>query len=140
MNTSPTISGSDLATKGFTLIEVIVTILVIAVLGSLMVTALGPSLTHSTEAAASLAAAYDLQSTMEAIRQTGTTNTLADLSALIGPEGASRNNQFGVYDVIHNRSIDFVANQEQPSGATTNLLKITIQGQSGETLTLLLRE
>lgn len=126
--------------RGFTLIEVIIALVLVAIAGTLLVVFMGAALTRSADSAITLGRTYKLQRVMENIRAASRTNSVIQVSASVGAEGTSQNNSFGEYDVIHNRTIQFVGNAEQHAPGTTNILKVTIRSDSGERLTALLIE
>ncbi|MBM4148800.1 MAG: type II secretion system protein [Lentisphaerae bacterium] len=123
---------------GFSLIETIVVLVVGAILASVLITVVGRSVERSSTAAAQLPGVYAIQTVMENIQYAARTNNLVQMSALIGPEGTSRNNAFGHYSVVHNRFIRFTSGVEALSPGGTNTLKVTIGNTQGDRLTLIL--
>lgn len=123
--------------NGFTLIEVIMVILVAAVLGSMMVSYFGTSLTQSSIPIHRLQDALDLQQVMENI--TADYRSAYNLDALkvsIGDTGTSQDNDYGTYKVVDNKFIKFEDGNE--AEADQKILKVTIQHKdSSETLTTL---
>jgi prepilin-type N-terminal cleavage/methylation domain-containing protein len=123
--------------QGFTLVELIVTLVIAAVVASALVSFIGNAITRSHLPLQWFGEAYSLHATMENIAS-GRTNALTVLSAQVGAEGTRQDNAFGAYNVVHNRFIEFdAASNERSPAATNTVLKITIRGQSGETLTRL---
>ena len=119
---------------GFTLIEVIVSIVITAILATLLVTMMGSALTRSADPVLVLRNAYDLQKVIE--NMTAGTNGLSVRKTSIGAEGGSYSNSYGAYQVVNNRYIQFSGNAEVSGG--TNILKVTIKNAGGDTLTRLL--
>lgn len=129
------------AQKGFTLIEIIVTLVVAAILGSALFQYMGTALIQSSIPIKRLKQTMDLKRVMENI--TGDyLNPPLDLNALkngIGVEGTTQNNSYGQYIVEKNRFIKFEADAETPleTGDPMDLLKVTIKSGLGEKLTVL---
>lgn len=128
-------SPLSLQNQGFTLIEVIITLVVLAIVASMLVTAMGTSLTTSISPISRLRQTMSLQQTMENIRANfNATSNLADLKTTVGT--GLQNNSFGVYEVVDNKYIKFSSNSEVAGLATDGVLKVTIKDQgSGLTLT-----
>lgn len=120
--------------RGFTLPEVIVTLVLIALIGVTLIAYMGDALTRSSDPAVRLREAMALRTVMENI-QSAHSNNLAVTSAAVGSEGGGQDNAFGQYYVIHNRNIQFTGQTEQPGG--TNILKVTIRNAQGDRLTRL---
>ena len=124
-------------TRGFSLVEVIVAIVVTAVAATVAIPYLNGILTRSQRPMATLRAAIDLHTAMENIVGAYTNNPAA-LSASVGAEGGSYQNVYGQYAVVYNRFIQFSgANAEQAATGTNLLLKVAIRNSQGETLTRL---
>lgn len=125
---------------GFTLIEVIITLIVVAIVGTMMYTTLGSTVSQSSAPIKRLQTSLTLHQVVENFVTAYEKYYAGDLEALkavIGTEGASMNNNFGQYTVVENRYIKFVSNVEQQALATDtlNLLKVTIKNSNNETLT-----
>jgi prepilin-type N-terminal cleavage/methylation domain-containing protein len=133
--------------SGFTLIEVIVTIVVISILATMLYTYFGSAITQSAAPLIRLGSTIQLQNVMENITAdylntySKTTSNLLTIQSGIGTEGSTQNNLYGQYTVIDNHFIKFDAgNQEQPDtggSPANNLLKVTIKDSFGNTLTAL---
>jgi len=123
--------------KGFTLIEIIITLTMVAIVAAMVVPYLSTSLSQSGTPMWRLRDALALKQVMENITQDyhSPGMTLTALVNKIGPENTSQNNNYGSYQVIKNRFIEFPGNTEVPGG--TNLLKVTISDSKGEQLTTL---
>jgi prepilin-type N-terminal cleavage/methylation domain-containing protein len=119
---------------GFTLLEVVVSIVITAALVALLVTLMGTPLAQSADPLLSLRNAYNLQKVMESLA--ARTNSLAVLKVAIGTEGSRQENTFGTYQVVNNRFITFGSGGTEASGGT-NTLKVTIRNDSGDRLTRL---
>ncbi|MFC1579633.1 type II secretion system protein [Thermodesulfobacteriota bacterium] len=130
---------------GFSLLEIIAVITVVAVLGALMFQIFGDSFTKSSEPIDRLKKALQLQQTMENITDDyeGSAKTSAFLNTTlrvnIGPEGTDQNNAYGQYRVVVNRFIKFVGQTEADivPGDPRENLKVTIRNDVGEILTTL---
>ncbi len=131
---------------GFTLIEVIVTLTIAAIVGSMLYAFMGSSVTKSSLPISRLQVSFTLQQIMENIPADYPKNSsfdLVGLQAAIGGEGTSQNNSYGQcpgslctpYTVVENHFIRFDSNQEQSGSPTDNLLKVTIRNSNSETLT-----
>ncbi len=130
--------------KGFTLIEFILTITIMAIVGTMMYTFMGSSVTKSSIPLGRLQASFTLQKVMENITADYPKNYAFDLPGLqasIGAEGTDQssygNGQY-TYTVVENHFISFnpSTHEEQTGSATDNLLKVTIKDKnSSETLT-----
>ena len=120
--------------SGFTLLEVIITLTVGALLMAVILPYLGTSVTKSSEPLTNLRNTLLIYQTMENMtadyRSMQADNSL-DLVALqndIGSEGTDRNNDYGDYHVQENRFILFDgADQEAAAGGTQHILKVTIR-------------
>lgn len=119
---------------GFTLLEVIVTIIIAAILGSIAISFTGTALRGSAEALASSTDLARAHSVMENITSrhrflfVSQADPLLQLSQEIGAEGSNRNNGFGTYAVVHNRRIWFNTTTHAENNANPqNLLKVTVR-------------
>lgn len=128
--------------SGFTLIEIIITIIVFAILGTISFTYLGTSFTQSSMPIHRLKKTFELQQVMESITSDykfDYTSNLIGLPAKIGNEGTNQSNDYGQYTVVNNRFIKFVNYAEAPidTGDPQNILKVSIKNDLGEILTVL---
>ncbi|MFU8780665.1 MAG: type II secretion system protein [Kiritimatiellia bacterium] len=122
---------------GFTLIEVIVTILIMAIALAAIVPLLSQAFLLSHEQPGQLAEAMALHSAMEDLVAFQSGNTLEAFRAIVGPEGSVRNGRF---TVVHNRYVGFVGGAETGSPTHNVLLKVTLQNALGERLNRLFAE
>lgn len=141
-------TGKGTDEKGFTLIEVIITIVVLAILATMLFTYFGKAFTGSSTPATRLDNALQLQTVMENITDdyvnlnnpSNNQHDLATLQTRIGTENSVMNNNYGKYKVVENHYIKYdlsVSYQEQPDTTNLNLLKATVQSMAdGERLTL----
>ena len=116
----------------FTLMEIIVTIIVAAIVGAMLIPFLGRALSSTVDPLVRAGRCYDLRSVAERINVDYQDNYRGDLAGLktkIGAEGALMDNSYGRYRVIHSRYIKFVSGSEQTAqgGDPQDLLKITIK-------------
>lgn len=120
---------------GFTLLEVVISLVVAAVLMALIVPYLGTALTKSGYPLMQLRTTLTVFQAMEnmngdyiAQQGAGTLN-LPALRTGIGAEGTNNINAYGTYKVVINRFIQFNgAGLEIAAGANQDILKVTIQG------------
>jgi prepilin-type N-terminal cleavage/methylation domain-containing protein len=131
--------------SGFTLLEVIITLTVGALLMAVIIPYLGTSVTKSSEPLTNLRNTLLIYQTMENMtadyRSMQADNSL-DLVALqsgIGGEGTDKNNDYGDYHILENRFILFDgSDQETAAGGAQHILKVTIRPlTSGATFTTL---
>ncbi|MDD5435833.1 MAG: type II secretion system protein [Nitrospira sp.] len=126
---------------GFTLIEVILTLVIAGILGAMLYSYFGTSFTASSNPVIRLNKAFKLQQIMENITADYLKNYTTNLTTLktnIGAESTDQNNAYGQYYVVNNRYIKFVSQTEavDDTGAN-NLLKVTVKNDLGEILTVL---
>lgn len=114
--------------QGFSLIEIIITVVVLGILATMLVTVMGTSVTSSSQPIFRLQQTIALQQTMENIRANfSATPDLALLKTAIGT--GSQNNSYGVYEVIDNKFITFTGYTEVEGVAADAILKVSIKGQ-----------
>jgi len=119
--------------QGFTLIEVVVTIIIAALAMAAVLPFLGNVFQRSFEPRAQLRDLLDLQSAIEQLVAVHT-NSLETLRVRIGPEGTQHEGQFRV---VENRFVAFTGLVEGGSPAANDLLKVTLENQLGERVTRL---
>lgn len=126
--------------QGFSLLELIIALVIFAILATIMVTAMGSSLTQSSQPIFSLQKSMALHQVMENIRADfSANNDLALLKAAVGT--CQQANGYGAYEVVNNKYIKFSGNNEAPGGAADGILKVSIKDQgSGLVLTELFVE
>jgi len=103
------LSFSDEKSNGFTLIEIIVTLVIAAILGTFLVAFMGTALTKSGEPVARSKQLYELQQVLENIK--GTYLTMADATDALnrlqtyatGGTGGTTSQNFGNYTVTTKR-------------------------------------
>jgi prepilin-type N-terminal cleavage/methylation domain-containing protein len=117
--------------QGFTLLEVIVTVVIAVVALSLVLPLLSQVFLKSYEPRTQLREWSELHSAMEELVSLHT-NRLEDFHVAVGPVGTDLGH--GVV-VAENRFTDFVDGTEQSSATHTNLLSITLQSALGERVT-----
>lgn len=135
------ITRMKLKSNGFTLVEIIITLVVAAIVGTMMYTTLGKSLYGSSEPIFRMQKSFALQQVMENMITAYEKYYAGDLDGLKAAIGAedpltTKNNTFGQYIVVENRFIKFVSNVEQDiaTGDQRNLLKVTIKNSNNEIL------
>lgn len=126
--------------KGFTLIEVIITIIMASILGSVLFSYVGTAVIRSGEPIGRLRDSLALNQVMENITNDYNTNN-QDIEALngsVGDEGDDETNNYGNYHVEENRYIKFVSGAEQNDTVSPcTILKVTISDNTGEKFTSL---
>lgn len=116
--------------SGFTLMEIIITLLLGSLLAAMMIPYISTNLTRSSEPIHRLQNSLTIQQIMENITadyENG--QTLADLKTAIGAEGSNQTNNYGSYHVTANRFIKFVSETEQditPGVDPEDTLKVTL--------------
>ena len=124
--------------RGFTLIEVIVTIVLSALALGAIVPLMGPVFMRSHDAPALLRDALDLHNAMENLAARQETSTLAEIQTRVGSEGSL---YLGRFPVVHNRFVAFAGHTEGGSPSTNNLLRVTLASSTtGEQFTRLFAE
>ena len=134
--------------NGFTLVEVIITIIIAAIVGTILFSVLGSSMMKSSEPIFRLQTSLALQQVVENFVTAYEKDFAGDLPALrdaiaggvlvpAGNAGAALDNAYGKYTIVENHFIKFVSNLEVAALPTDplNLLKVTIKNSSNETLT-----
>ncbi len=119
--------------RGFTLIEVIITILLSALAMGAVVPLLGPVFMRSHEGPALLRDALDLHTAMENLSARQETDSLVQIQSAVGSEGSLYQGRF---PVVHNRFVTFTGSTEGGTPTTNNLLRVTLgSAQTSERLT-----
>lgn len=124
--------------NGFTLIEIIITLVITAIFGAAMYSYFGTSITKSAVPLIRLQQSSQLQMVMENIVADYKKNYTSDLNGLQTKIGSG--NDYGQYTVVKNGFIKFVSNSEQDATGSDpkSLLKVTIKSSNtGETLTVI---
>jgi prepilin-type N-terminal cleavage/methylation domain-containing protein len=99
--------------RAFTLLEVIITLIIVGIVAAMLVPFLGTAVTRSADAVISAQQHAYLNQVMENIasnfKKLSATqpNFLTQLGSNAGLIGADMNNAYGVYRVIDNRNISF---------------------------------
>ena len=139
---------SDPFASGFTLLEVILTLLVAAIVGGLLLPYLGSALTRSSTPVKRLAADAALQTAADniigAFRQEAPSDVGAwnDFRSGIGAVGTEQNSAYGRYRVLFNNYIQFDGDGNETADvhgtAPEDILKVVIAGTGDDPLTVLL--
>lgn len=124
---------------GFTLIEVVVVIILVAFLGTMLVAFMRSNLSGSVWSVNRVQKTYDLGAVMENITgdykqkivDQNDTTPLATLKTSIGAAGSTFNNSYGSYKVIENGYITFSCSgsnctASSPGETPSNTLKVKI--------------
>ena len=120
---------------GWTLIELILTIVLVAIALAAVVPFLGGTFTRSIEPRNQIVDALELQNGIEDIvALQSPSTTLPQVRTLVGPEGGTWNDHL---TVVENRFVGFSGGVETASPATNSLLKITLENALGERITRL---
>jgi prepilin-type N-terminal cleavage/methylation domain-containing protein len=123
-------------TSGFTMIELIATIVLSAIAMAALLPLLSQTFLRSFEPRQQLRDGLVLHTAMEELVARNT-NDLEQLRQFVGVEGSTYR---GLFTVQANRYITFVANAESVNTVSNNLLKITLRTPLGESLTRLFTE
>ena len=131
--------------SGFTLLELIVTMVIIGILATMIFQYFGTPLTRSAEPVHRLKKAFKLQQVLENITEDYEASDKSEtylnltLKIKIGAEGSDQSNAYGEYHVVDHHFIKFVSGAEAllAGGEPKNVLKVTIQNNLQETLTAL---
>jgi len=140
---------NKLKTKGFTLVEVIITLVVASIVGVMMFSVLGSSLSKSSDPIVRMKESFVLQRVIENFltayfEDFEYYHMLPELRNAVaggvpgGNEGATLDNNFGRYTLVENRFIKFDASGNEVTAADTDpdkMLKVTIKNGNNETLT-----
>ncbi len=135
---------AKLRSTGFTLVEVIITLLVAAVFGTMMFTVLGSgSLTKSSVPIVRLKETYSLQQVMENFMTAyyedfEYLHALPELKTAIDSRALDPVGKVWNYTIVENRFIKFDANQQEVDASVDDpdkMLRVTIRNNNNETLT-----
>jgi len=127
--------------SGFTLIEIIITLVIASILGVVIYQYLGSSLVRSSEPIFRLQKTLSLKQVAENINADHKnkiyTANLPELKTKIGSPGAGDyDNEYGKYRVVENKYISFTSNNES-APTDEKMLKVTIQNDQNETITMI---
>lgn len=139
---NPRASQHPVSRQGFTLIEVIITLVMLGVLAAMLVTAMGTSVSNSNLPVSRLQQTMALHQTMENIRAYfAYCDDIAMVKTAVGivDPDVPKSNSFGDYTVIENSYITFdppTSYDEGPGVVGDGILKVAIRDTaSGLTLT-----
>ncbi|MBN2568953.1 MAG: prepilin-type N-terminal cleavage/methylation domain-containing protein [Deltaproteobacteria bacterium] len=123
------------AQKGFTLIEIVVTILVASLLGLTFIQLMGTSMMGSAEPLLRVQNNLEIQGVMEKItaEYKQDTTPLDTLKTQIGEkDDVVEGGVYGSYTVIYNDYITFDESGNEVQGSGDSILKLTIADVNGE--------
>lgn len=127
--------------EGFTLIELIITIVIFSLVGSMMFHFLASStVVRSSTPINRLEKAYTLKRTVENMieRYEQDPAALGAFSTLVGGTGSAQDNDFGKYTVVRNGFIDFDAGGNvDTTPSDNNRLRVTIKDDTEASITVL---
>lgn len=116
----------DCFDQGFTLIEVIITMVVGAILITILASALGTSMGDSTQPIFRLQKTMALHQVVENIRADySATKDIALLKTTVGT--GQQSNGYGTYEVVDNKFIKFTGNVEEDGVSSDGILKVSIR-------------
>lgn len=135
--------------KGFTLIEVIVTIMLLALMGMGMAAVTGTALRGSAESLTRATAQAQLTDVIESMTAdyralyVTVADPIATIMTRIGGAGSTQNNaNYGAYTVVVNRRIRFTGNKpnfNEQSDSNGDILRVTIEVNGSTATTLFSR-
>ncbi len=131
-----TVRKDVIQNTGFTLLEVIVTLVVGAILAALIVPYMSTLLTQSSESTQNMQTTMSVNQVIENMtayylaQQAAGTLNLNTLQTSIGPVG-NQNNNYGEYNVVTNSFVTFPAGGGAETLGGTSTLKVTITGING---------
>jgi len=122
---------------GFTLLEIIITITLIAIVGAIMFSAFGTSMIKSSEPISRMQTSLTIQRSMEDFVSAFEMYYGGDLQSFKNDIASGALKPEGEYTIIENKFIKYVSDNEEPGDGTEQypLLKVTIENTNGETLT-----
>ena len=137
-------SPAKINNRGFTLIEIIATLLVASILGTLLFQYFGESFIRNSRPIQRLNQTLNLQQVIENINEdyvrSTKTETYIDtiLRINIGNAGTDQDNPFGKYKVVENHFVKFVSESETPitTGDSKDTLKVTLENEMNLAMTI----
>jgi prepilin-type N-terminal cleavage/methylation domain-containing protein len=125
--------------NGFTLIEIIITLVIASIFGVVIFQYLGSSLTRSSDPIFRLKKSLTLQQVAENITADYKLNFSTDLAGLKAKVDNPSTSGYGNYTVVTSKYIKFDNFQEidEPNPNIKKMLKVTIKNEQNETLTML---
>ncbi|MCD6152521.1 MAG: prepilin-type N-terminal cleavage/methylation domain-containing protein [Syntrophobacterales bacterium] len=125
-------SMSDRDQKGFTLVEVIITILVASILGLIFIQFMGTSMTGSVEPVIRVQDAFTIEQVMEKMTADYKKLMVESSTPLATLQLRVSNGNYGSYTVKYNNYITFDGSGVQVSESGDRILKVTIADVNGE--------
>ena len=125
--------ATHMSERGFTLLEIIITLIISSILGAIMVQTLGTSLYKSAQPVAMVQNANYLHQVFERMNSEYKRLLLTDsdpletLKTSLGNEGTDQNNTYGTYTILINRYIKFTGNNEVNENTLKTILKASIK-------------
>lgn len=137
----------EMQNKGFTLVELITTMVVLAIFGAIIFQYMGVALTGSVEPLENLGKSHELERALDNMilyfedRKSRGTLIMTTFRGTIGNVNDSMDNEYGKYTVVQNGYITFNASLQESSDslgtAPDDILKVTIKNDIGQTATVL---
>jgi len=128
--------------NGFTLIEIIITLVIASIFGVVIFQYLGSSLTRSSDPIFRLKKSLTLQQVAENITVDNKRNFSANLAGLKAKVESPSTSGYGNYTVVTSKYVKFSNFQEidETDPNIKKMLKVTIKNAQNETLTMLFVE
>ncbi len=118
--------------KGFTLVEVIITILVASILGLIFIQFMGTSMTGSVESVTRVQNAFTIEQVMEKMTADYKKLVVESSTPLATLQLRVSNGNYGSYTVKYKDYITFDGSGVQVSESGDRILKVTIADVNGE--------
>lgn len=124
--------------RGFTLLEIIITIIAASIMGTMLVSLTGTALQKSGQPAASLANLYYLKQVMENIsadylNMLERNDVLEQLESRILDEDTDPLTGYGAYRTVERKRISFDGSNQEQDDVNSEILKVTIEPTGSST-------
>ncbi len=137
MNPMTSIKYTHRNERGFTFIEIIVTLIIAAILGAMLIQFMGSSMTGSVEPVIRVQNAFTIEQVMEKMTadykklMAEDADPMGTFKGRVGNEGVEVENNYGKYKVECNHYIIFDSAGSETSGGD-RILKVSISNVNGE--------